>query len=127
MIAQSRGGKKAADEVPAEVSKRGVMIESEGALSSRRKRAAAILLNRPAGNQAKISRFQRTEERTRPGSISEEKVPAVFLIFFTAEKGENEVFHGLEVFSSRPKKTWAHYIGPGGKIKPRFPNAPGLA
>ena len=34
---------------------------------------------------------------------------------------------GLEVLSSRPKKTWAHYIGPEGKIKSRFPNAPGLA
>jgi hypothetical protein len=25
--------------------------------------------------------------------------------FLKAEKGENEVFHGVEVFSSRPKKT----------------------
>jgi hypothetical protein len=63
---------KAGEKVPAEVSKRGVMIGNfEGALSSRRKRAVIIIEER-----RKKSRENRWERK---------KTPAVFL---TAEKGE---------------------------------------
>lgn len=53
MIAQPPEAAKRREEVPAEVSKRGVMIVIEGALSSRRKRAEAII----AGRRAKAKDF----------------------------------------------------------------------
>jgi hypothetical protein len=62
--------------VPAEVSKRGVMIGFfEGALSSRRKRAATIIENGGKKSRKIIARQKK-------------KKPAVFE---TAEKGENDV------------------------------------
>jgi hypothetical protein len=62
--------------VPAEVSKRGVMIGIfEGALSSRRKRADIIIRRR--GN------------KSRNNFYDGRKMPAVSQ---TAEKGENDVF-----------------------------------
>jgi hypothetical protein len=63
------------------------MINFEGALSSRRKRAGIII----AGHGEK-SRKKRKKN----------KMPAVYL---TAERGENEIFHWVGVFSSRQKKT----------------------
>jgi len=60
----------------------------EGALSSRRKRAKSII-----------------DERGKKSSeffIPQKKNAGCFL---TAEKGENDVFHLMEVFSSRRKKT----------------------
>jgi hypothetical protein len=75
--------------VPAEVSKRGVMIRNfEGALSSRRKRAD-IIIARPV-------------EKSRKKNCGSKKKCRLFLL--TAEKGENDVFHWVGVFSSRRKK-----------------------
>jgi hypothetical protein len=60
MIAQSPGREKPREEVPAEVSKRGVMIGNfEGALSSRRKRASFIIGGRLENAREKITFFGR--------------------------------------------------------------------
>jgi hypothetical protein len=81
----------------------------EGALSSRRKRAEGIII-RPAGKSSS-NYFSSLAENAG--------------CFLTADKGENDVFHGVEVFSSRPKKTWGHYSPPAEIIKRRrdFPFA----
>jgi hypothetical protein len=59
----------------------------EGALSSRRKRAVLII----DGHAAKSRYFSRAEKSAG--------------CFLTADKGENDVFSWVEVFSSRHKKT----------------------
>jgi hypothetical protein len=65
MITQPPEAAKRREEVPAEVSKRGVMIVIEGALSSRRKRAGLILCNRPGKKQGKSASLSKKGQRRR--------------------------------------------------------------
>jgi hypothetical protein len=111
MITQS-GRRLKRKKVPAEVSKRGVMIGNyEGALSSRRKRAEIIIRGR----------FQKSSERSTGGR--EESAGC----FFTAEKGENEVFHGLKFSPAGPRKLGAIIPLPRKKSRAEIPLRPGLA
>jgi hypothetical protein len=78
----------------------------------------------PAGEREPSPLYERAEKNQGKSWAVKRKNAGCIL---KAEKGENEVFHGVEVFSSRPKKTCRHYIRPGGKCKGDVNKRAGLA